>query len=114
MAAVEQVMTEDILLRLKRELEQTLDVYRKVAALRSKKIEQEREQIEVYLDVLENKLEAVKLNKQQVKRIDKILAAKPKPAEEHKTHRKQQDQLEDRFLEIQKLLVDLISKRFKY
>ncbi len=112
MATAEQVMTEDMLLRLKRELEQTLDVYRKVAALRSKKIEQEREQIEVYLDVLENKLEAVKLNKQQVKRIDKILATKPK--EKHKTHRKQQDQLEDKFLDIQKLLVDLISKRFKY
>jgi hypothetical protein len=114
MAAAEHEMTEELLARLKRELEETLNMYRKVAALRSKKIEQEREQIEVYLDVLENKLEAVKLNKQQVRKIDKLLAIKPKSAGKQKTHRKQQDRLEDRFLEIQKLLVDLISKRFKY
>jgi hypothetical protein len=114
MAALEHDLTEELLARLKRELEETLDVYRKVAALRSKKIEQEREQIEVYLDILEHRLGVIKLNNQQIKKIDKVLSRKSKPGGKQKAHRKQQDHLEDRFLEIQGLLVELISKRFKY
>jgi hypothetical protein len=113
MATVEHDMSEELLSRLKRELEETLHGYRKAAELRSKKIEQEREQIEVYVDLLENKLEMIKLNRHQIKKIDKVLSRKSKIAKISGARRKQ-DLLEDRFLELQKLLVNLLSKRFKY
>lgn len=104
--------TREILKRLKDELAKTLEDYKKIVALRTKKIEQDRQQIGVYFDILENEIEGIKLNSKHSKKIDKVLSWKADPVT--KSHSKQQDQLEDHLIELQKLLVNLISKRFKY
>jgi hypothetical protein len=103
-------MPKDLLSRLKSELEKTEGAYGKVVSLRAKKIEQDREQIGVYLDILQSEISDIKINAKNSKKIDKVLSWKPK----HKSCRKQQDELENHLLELQKLLVSLISKRFKY
>ncbi len=114
MAPAAKKSPEELLAGLKAELEEALDAYRKIVSLRAKKIEQEREQVEVYLGVLEDKLEKIRLTKRNLRKIGKVLSPKPKPKGKRETYRRQQDKLEDRFLEIQKLLVNLISKGFKY
>jgi hypothetical protein len=100
----------DILPRIKADLEKTLAAYGKVTQLRQKKMEQDIEQIKVYLNILENQTNDVTLKNRNAREINRILSWK----EKNTSHRKQQDELEDHFLELQKILVGLISKRFKY
>ena len=54
-------ISRDYLPRLKVDLEKTLTAYRKATALRARKIEQDLEQIKVYLDILENRPDKIKL-----------------------------------------------------
>jgi hypothetical protein len=103
-------MNNNLLARLKSELEKTHEEYCKVISLRSRKIEQDREQIGVYLGILENQLTGIKLNDKISKKIEKVLSWKMS----QRPCRKQQDELETHLLELQKILVNLISKRFKY
>jgi hypothetical protein len=103
-------MPKDLLNRLRSEIDKTEEAYGKVVSLRAKKIEQDREQIGVYLDILKSELADIKISAKNSKKIDKVLSWKPK----HKSCRKQQDELEKHLLELQNLLVSLISKRFKY
>jgi len=103
-------MPKELLNRLKSEFEKTEEAYGKVVSLRAKKIEQDREQIGVYLEILKGELADIKINAKNSKKIDKVLSWKSK----QKSCDKQQDELEKHLLELQKLLVSLISKRFRY
>jgi len=107
-------ISRDYLPRLKADLEKTLTAYRKAAALRARKIEQDTEQIKVYLEILENRRDKIKLSPATSKKLHGVLSWEPKNGRKNATHRKQQDQLEKHFQELQKVLVGLISRRFKY
>jgi hypothetical protein len=104
--------TREILQRIKDDLAKTLEAHKKIELLRAKKLEQDCQQIGVYFDVLESEIKAIRLNSKNSKKIEKILSWKSDPV--NKNHNRQQDQLEDHLIELQKLLVNLISKRFKY
>lgn len=104
----------ELLPQLEAEMRKTIAAYHDNAGLRAKKIEQDLKQIEVYLEILQNRAEGAKLTEQNLKRLGKALSWKPKTRGHHKSYRKQQDQFEDHFLEIQKILVGILSKRFKY
>ncbi len=114
MTAGELDISRDYLPRFKKDLEKTLAAYRKATALRAQKIDQDMEQIKVYLDLLESRHDKIKLDPAAVKKLQGVLSWEPKNGRKNSTHRKQQDQLERHFLELQKALVGLISKRFKY
>jgi hypothetical protein len=107
-------ISNDYVPRLKADLEKTLLDYQKATTLRAKRMEQDMEQIKVYLDILENRPEFLNLSSSATKKLHDVLSWKPKSTRKNSTHRKQQDQLEEHFLELQKVLVGLISKRFKY
>jgi hypothetical protein len=107
-------ISREYLPHLKTDLEKTLSAYRKATALRAKKMDQDMEQIKVYLDLLENRNDKVKLSPAAIKKLHNVLTWEPKNGRKNATHRKQQDQLEKHFVELQKVLVGLISKRFKY
>jgi hypothetical protein len=114
MQAREYDISGDYLPRLKADIEHTLSDYHKATSLRAKKIEQDMEQIKVYLEILENREGRVKLSPRASRKLQGLLNWRPKTPRRKSTHRKRQDQLEDHFVEIQKALVGLISKRFKY
>jgi len=104
----------ELLIAIKEELDKTLKAYEQTRDLRAKKIEQDLKQIDVYLDILQNRADSAKLSEQSLRRLNRLLNWSPKTRGKQKAHRKQQDQLEDHFLELQKLLVGLLSKGFKY
>jgi hypothetical protein len=114
MVSGDKDMSWDFLSRLKADLEKTMAAYQAVDSLRAKKISQDLEQIKVYLNILENQRDSIKLNGKNSRKINRLLAWKAKTKKKNIAYRKQQDQLEDHFLELQKALVGLISKRFKY
>jgi hypothetical protein len=103
-------ISRDILPRIKADLENTLAAYGKITQLRQKKMEQDLDQIKVYLNILENQSNSVTLKNRSAQKINRLLSWESK----NTSHRKRQDELEDHFLELQKILVGLISKRFKY
>jgi hypothetical protein len=107
-------ISRDYLPRLKTDLEKTLSAYRKATELRARKMDQDMEQIKVYLDLLENRGDKVKLSPAALKKLQGVLSWEPKNGRKNAMHRKQQDQLEKHFIELQKVMVSLISKRFKY
>jgi glycerophosphoryl diester phosphodiesterase len=107
-------ISRDYLPRLKADIEHTIAAYRKASDLRARKIEQDLEQIKVYFEILEQRRDKVTLSQGASKKLNGVLTWKPKNPRKNPTHRKHQDQLEKHFFEIQKVLVGLISKRFKY
>jgi hypothetical protein len=111
MTRKDQETTKAILPLLKADVQKTLEMYKKTVELRAKKIEQDMEQIKTYVNILENAQDA-KLNPRVLKKLNKVLSWEMKS--QKKTCRQQQDQIENHFLELQKSLVGLISKRFKY
>ena len=104
----------EILPHLKADLEKTLAEYDKATKLRAQKMLRETEQIKTYLELLESKSDDVKLTGRHLKKLHKLLAWEVRLHKKDLTHRRQQDSLEDHFLELQKVLVGLISRRFKY
>ncbi len=104
----------ELLHRLKDDLEKTLEAHRAIVDLRSKKLEQDREQFGTYFKILESENEGIKLNPKNTKKIDKVLSWKSKYDHKLQSHSIQQEALEDHLLELQKILVNLLSKRFKY
>ena len=104
-------MLKDILPRLNADMAKTLESHKKIVDLRTKKIEQDFEQVHVYLNVLENQKD-IKLDSRAIKKLDKVLSWKPKA--KAKTYSDKQRELEKHFLDLQKYLVGLISKKFKY
>jgi hypothetical protein len=114
MGSKEINISRDYLPRLKADLEKTISSYKKATSFRAKKIEQDMEQIKIYLDILENRPDSIKLAPGASKKLRDVLSWQPRDGKRNATHRRQQDQLEKHFLELQKVLVSLISKRFKY
>jgi hypothetical protein len=104
----------ELLIHLKADLEQTLADYDKATQLRAKKMIRETEQIRTYIELLENKQDTTDLNSRSLRKLNKILVWQKKPGKKDLTQRKQQDRLEDHFQELQKVLVGLLSRRFKY
>ena len=102
---------KEILRRLKADIDKTLDAHRKIIELQGKKIEQDLEQVRVYLNILETGQD-VKLNARVLKKLDKVLAWKLK--DRNLAYCETQDKLESHFRDLQKALVGLISKKFKY
>jgi hypothetical protein len=105
---------QELIRRLKDDLEKTLEAHRTIINFRSKKMEQDREQLGVYFKILESETESIKLNPNISNKINKTLAWKVKFDNKTKNHNKQQEAIEKHFLELQKVLVNLLSKRFKY
>jgi hypothetical protein len=114
MNSADKEMSWDFLPRLKADLEKTMAAYSRVDQLRAKKIEQDLEQIKVYLNILENQRDTIKLNNKNSRKMSRLLAWKAKAEKKSLPYNKQQDQLEKHLLELQKALVGLISRRFKY
>jgi hypothetical protein len=106
-----QDIIKDILSRLKADMAKTLEAHKKIVAFQAKKIEQDLEQVHVYLNVLESQKD-IKLDSRAIKKLDKLLSWKPKG--KAKTFSDKQKELERHFLDLQKYLVGLISKKFKY
>ena len=103
--------SEDILPVLRSEIDKTIDAYKNIVALRSQKIEQDIEQINVYFKLLENQKD-LKLKKGMQKKIAKVLSWQF--TEDGKTLKHRQESYEQHFLDLQKSLVSLISKKFQY
>jgi len=114
MGAREHDIPREVLPRLKDVLNRTLAAYEKSSELREQKIEQDLEQVKVYLNVLENQSDEIKLSPRMSKKLEELFSWEPRAKRKNASHRRQQDQLEDHFIEIQKVLVALISKRYKY
>jgi uncharacterized tellurite resistance protein B-like protein len=104
----------ELLAAIKEELDRTINSYEQARDLRAKKIEQDLKQVDVYLDILQNRSESARLNERSLRRINGLLTWSPKTRGKQKAYSKQQDQLEKHLIELQKLLVGLLSKRFKY
>ena len=104
-------MKKDFLSRLQADIAKTIEANKKIIDLRAKKIEQDLEQVKVYLNVLESQKD-IKLNSGATKKLEKVLSWKLKG--KAKTYCDQQSELEKHFLDLQKNLVGLISKKFKY
>lgn len=109
-----QPCDEYLLTSLKENLNQTLLQYKQAAALRAKKMDQDLEQIGVYLKIIEAQCKELKLSPFNMRKFRQLLAWKPRENSNKFAYRKKQDSLEDHFLELQKFLVGIISKKFKY
>jgi hypothetical protein len=114
MACKNMKIVDEILPQLKADLEKTLVEYEKAAKMRAIKMTRETEQIKTYVELLESKSEEVTFNGRSLRRLNKLLAWQKKSRRKDLAHRKQQDRLEDHFQELQKVLVGMLSKRFKY
>jgi hypothetical protein len=106
-----QDMLKNILPRLNADMAKTLEARKRIVDLRAKKIDQDLGQVNVYLNILENQKD-IKLNPRAIKKLDKLLSWKPKG--KAKTYADKQKELEKHFLDLQKFLIGLISKKFKY
>ena len=105
---------EKLLASLRDALDKTLEQYRKAAALRAKKMDQDLEQIEVYMKIIETRCKELKLSPHNSRKLRRLLSWKPRASVSKYSYRRHQDALENHFLELQKLLVGIISKKFKY
>jgi hypothetical protein len=105
---------QELIRRLKDDLEKTLEAHRTIINFRARKMEQDREQLGVYFKILESETEGIKLNSNILNKINKTLAWNAKVDNKIKKHSEQQDAIEKHLLELQKVLVNLLSKRFKY
>ena len=114
MAEVDKDKINELLLLLKADLHKTLDTYKKTTADRARKIEQDLEQIRVYFEILEISDRNIDLNARYVRKINRLLSWTKKVSAKNITLKKQQDRFEDHFLEIQKILVDLLSNKFSH
>jgi len=107
-------LPRDFLPRLKADINRTLAARKKACALREQKIEQDLEQVKVYLNILESQKGNIRLGSKVSRKLEGLFSWKPKINSKNISPRKQQDQLEEHIIEIQKVLVGLISKRFEH